>query len=281
MAAVVVDLEKNHAVKIDGILGSNSLRFFQVTLDYQNHEITLFNTTQPVSVESDNSLQIPFDTDFRDGFAPKLTCLINGNIQCLAIIDTGYPDIASVPLPLMKEMKSFVDGKAVTSQGSMVAGIGGNANESYALRLHTLQLSSLLLENIPSISHSSENGHVLLGNRFLSKFLVIIDYPSHQVFLQPRDTAFETNIFTYGLKLKKEDQKTIVSGTWDGSHAARSGLKSGDEITTVNGTDASVLSLFELMSLLGDQKIDPTLPFFLWRFLSMIHGSFGKHCITA
>lgn len=249
VAAVVVDLEKKHGVKIDGILGSNFLKFFQVTINYPKQKITLLHNTEPISAKSDNDIQISFETNMKSGFAPQVECIINGNITSTGIIDTGYPGVASIPLSLMKKMNSFKTGNIVKASGSMVGGVVGMAKESYALRLDSLTISSLQIGNIPSISHSSKNEHILLGNKFLSKFLVTIDYPSGKIILHPYQTTFDTNIFTYGLNLSKKNNKTIVTGVWDNSSAFKAGIRPNDEIVQINSINADSLSPFDLMAM--------------------------------
>jgi len=256
VAAVIVDFEKKHGVKIDGILGSNFLKFFQVTINYQKHEITLLHSTEPLSTKNDNDIQIPFETNMRSGFAPQVECIINGDITSTGIIDTGYPGVAGIPLSLMKKMSSFKNGNFVKASGSMVGGIVGMAKESYAMRLDSLKISSLQINNIPSISHSSKNDQILLGNKFLSKFLVTIDYLLGKIILSPYKATFDTNIFTYGLNLSKKNNKTIVTGVWDNSSAFKAGICINDEIVQINSINAELLSAFDLMAIFLNENIN-------------------------
>ena len=256
VAAVIVDFEKKHGVKIDGILGSNFLEFFQVTINYQKHEITLLHSTEPLSTKNDNDIQIPFETNMRSGFAPQVECIINGDITSTGIIDTGYPGVAGIPLSLMKKMSSFKNGNFVKASGSMVGGIVGMAKESYAMRLDSLKISSLQINNIPSISHSSKNDQILLGNKFLSKFLVTIDYLLGKIILSPYKATFDTNIFTYGLNLSKKNNKTIVTGVWDNSSAFKAGICINDEIVQINSINAELLSAFDLMAIFLNENIN-------------------------
>ncbi|MBT8340993.1 MAG: PDZ domain-containing protein [Desulfatitalea sp.] len=121
--------------------------------------------------------------------------------------------------------------------------------KSYALRIDELKIGDIVLKNIPSISHSAKNDHVLIGNKFLEKFLVLLDYPAGEMILTPYAIPFETNIPTYGIAFVKKDQKTMVSGVWNNSSAARNGLQPGDEVTKVNTMETSALSLMKIMAL--------------------------------
>lgn len=255
IAAVVVDLAEKTGSDIGGIIGSNFLKFFQVTIDYQTNEIILVQDAQPIAAKN-GDIQISFETDMKNGFAPIIDCVINNEIKCTGIIDTGTPEIAGVPVSLMKKMDSFLYDNVLTAAGGMRNGINGTADESYMLRLNTLEIDSLKLTNIPAMSHSAKDEHILLGNGFLSIFLVTIDYPAKIIVLHPNNTSFETNVFSYGLNVVKKNNKTIVSGIWDKSPASKVGLEVGDEIVKVNSKDTHALSIFELMTLFLDKKVN-------------------------
>ena len=255
IATGVTDFSKIFPPNIAGLLGSNFFKHFKVTIDYQGNEITLSQDTKPIMLK-DKEIRIPFKTDMKHGFAPKIECVVDGKIKGTGIIDTGATGIADLPLSMMKKTNSFKEGFVLTAKGSMSGGMFGMEDESFALRVNDIQIGDLKLSNIPSRSHASKTGHVHLGNKFLEKFLVTINYPAEEIILKPYKIPFETNIPSYGFALTKKDKKTIVSGVWENSPAAKKGMWPGDEIVKINSREASTLSIMELIEIFLSEDIN-------------------------
>lgn len=254
-AGVIYDTEFSELFprNIDGVLGSNFLRFFIVGIDYQKKEITL--SQRGTSLKSQNhKYEMPFSLDMKKGFAPEINCIINDDIESTAIIDTGTP-FSSLSLPILKKTESFKSGNVVKSTGSPTFGLAGRPEEDYALRIKKLKLGALQIHDIPALSHSAGEV-VLIGNDILSKFLVTIDYPAKKILLAPNGEAFEKNRLGYTIGYKKHDNKIIVSRIWKNSSAEKSGIKIGDEIRKINGIEVTKLSMFELMEIFLDKQLD-------------------------
>jgi predicted aspartyl protease len=255
IATGVTDLSELISPNIAGILGSNFFKHFKITIDYQENKITLSQDTKPIKLK-DNEIRIPFKTDMKNGFAPKIECVVDGKIKGTGIVDTGAVGIADLPLAMMKKTSSFKEGAVLTANGSMSAGMFGVVDESLAIRVKEIKIGDLKLINIPSMSHASKMGHVHLGNKFLEKFLVTLNYPAEEMILKPYGLPFETNIPSYGLALTKKDKKTLISGVVKNSTAAKKGLQPGNEIVKINSREVSSLSLMELMSMFINEDIN-------------------------
>jgi hypothetical protein len=138
----------------------------------------------------------------------------------------------------------------------MSGGLFGDGSEDYALRLASLEIGAMKIGHIPSVSHQSKNEFLLLGQRFLEHFVVTLNYPAGKMELVPADITLETNISTYGLMLKKEGMKCIVSGIWNNLQTAHAGIAVGDELLSVNAISAKALSLMELQQMFLDRNND-------------------------
>ncbi len=255
-AVGVTDFSGMFSPNVAGILGSNFFRHFKITIDYRSRKV-IFSREVKKATARDNETIIPFESAIKMGFAPVIKCEVEGALKKTAVIDTGFPGIVTLPLSLIKETISFKEGNVIPAKGNMVGGMFGFADEEgYGLRIHKLKIGNLKLENIPAISHHSKAGHLLLGNKFLEKFLVVLNYPAEEIILTPYGIPFETNIPSYGLALTKKDRKTYISGTWNNSSASRSGIKPGDEVVKINSMDVNALSLMELIPLFLDENIN-------------------------
>ncbi len=240
-AAGVFDFSSIFPHTIDGILGSNFLQHFKVTIDFQEHKFTLSQDTTPVHVQ-DNDIKIPIELDMLMGFAPAVQCELDDAIQEDAIIDTGLPGCIALPVSMIKKIPSFNNGSVVPSNGSMGFGMfGSGKNENYALRLNKTKIGNLQLQNMAATSHAHKSGKILIGCKFLEKYRVILNYPAKELLLRPTGVPIEHNIPSYGFALTKNDQKTVVSGVWMGSDAFQKGLQPGDEIISINSVKMSTV----------------------------------------
>lgn len=240
-AAGVIDFSSIFPHTIDGILGSNFLQHFKVTIDYQKQELTLSQDTTPVHAQ-ENDIKIPIELDMLMGFAPVVQCELDDAIQDDAIIDTGLPGYIGLPVSMIKKLPSFKNGSVVSSNGSMSFGMfGAGKNENYALRLNKAKIGSLQLQNVVATSHAHKKGKILIGYKFLEKYIVILNYPAKVLLLRPTGIRFEHNIPSYGFALTKNDQKILVSGVWIGSDAFQQGLQPGDEILAINSVKMSTV----------------------------------------
>jgi hypothetical protein len=160
----------------------------------------------------------------------------------------------ALPLSMVRKSKAFKDGRLVTAKGSMSGGMFGMEAKSYALRMDQFSLGELQLSNIPATSHTLNEDCLLIGTGLLAHFVVILNYPAEEMILRPCDKTFANNISSYGLAPTKKDKKTIVSGVWNNSSAAKHGIQPGDTLVTVNGVDAGRLSTIDLMAIFLDEK---------------------------
>jgi hypothetical protein len=239
--------------RVAGILGSNFLRYFKVTIDYQAHELGLSSNIDAAPNE-ERDTKIPFETDIRSGFSPIIDCKIDEDINTRCMLDTGAFGI-SLPEPTLQRTQAYRAGKVIRANGSMSGGMFGMTTHSKAVRLDDLTIGGVSYTRIPATSHSGLE-YVLLGNQFLRNFTVTLNYPAKELVLRPVRTTFVQNMPSYGLALAKENGKTFVSGTWEGSSAAESGLEPGDEVVRINSEDVTEKPLAELMAQLMDDKRD-------------------------
>ncbi len=227
---------------IAGIIGSNFLRFFTVTIDFEEQTILFTNT--PL----DKQKSMPVRLEMEHGFAPFLQCTLNDKTQIKAIIDTGTP-VTSLTLPLLKNTNEFLLGKVVKAIGSTSAGIGGRSDENYALRRKKIAIGNNIIKDIPIFSHSDHSVQMLIGNDILSKYKVIIDYPGRTVNLTPNGKKFDLNPTYFGVAFEKKNGKTFIAGLWENNSIKQSGINIGDEVVKINSIDTSQLSSLDFIAI--------------------------------
>lgn len=249
-AAVIADLSD---FGCDGILGSTFLRFFRVTIDYRHRLLTFSDGTKKVPAVVGEEV-IPFKPEMTQGFAPKIQCTIDKIKDIDAFIDTGYPGIG-IPVEIMHTLKEFKAGEVLESEGSMSGGLIGSSDKDYLLRVNSLSLGNLEVTNVPVASTGTRE--ILIGQNALSPFLVTLDYPAGEMVLKRYENdEFKTNVYGWGLALKRDNGRVIVNGLLKGAPAAKSGIMLGDEVLKVNSSDVSQFSLLDLMGLALDDGIN-------------------------
>lgn len=248
------NLKAPGGMDIDGVIGSNFLRYFKVTIDYKNEKLHLSSDRKPVPTK-DGEYRVTFTTDMVMGYAPKIECMIDNNTQVYAIIDTGAPYIATLPTSLVEKTDSYKNGKVVKSKGNIWGAAFKASENNLLLRLNSLKIGALEINEIPVISLPDRN--ILIGKKFLSNFLVTLDYPGQEMTLTPYGKLnFPTNIYSFGTIVKKDnDGKTVIAGFWEGTTADKLGIEIGDELVMINGKKIDELSPIETDDIYYDDNV--------------------------
>lgn len=253
----VFDLDRVDSLsahKIEGLLGSNFLKFFRVEIDYAKGVVTLSpggTAAEPVS----NAVSIPFRVSPEYAFAPMFECLLNGAYRVSFVVDTGAPNAVTFPKRLFEKLAAQAGGHVVRSTGAVAGGAFGNSSAVTLLRLASFEAGTLVFTNVAAMSVDMNVG--LLGKDFLSKFRVVIDYPSKVLTLVPAgDTALPADFFSTGIAAQPDSLGTLaVTGLWVPSAASENGVAVGNRILSVNGTSTTNISLMRFQEIMSDPDV--------------------------
>lgn len=239
---------------IDGLLGSNFLRYFKVTIDYKNKRLHLDGNTEPTAAK-EGDYKIKFSTDMKMGYAPRVECIIENTIKAFGIIDTGAPFLATLPLSLVEKTDAYKSGQVIKAKGNVWGAAFKASENDFLLRVKKIQMGALEINDIPVISLPYR--HMLIGKKFLSKFMVTLNYPAQEMTLTPYDKLdFPTNIYSFGTIVKKDkDGKTVIAGFWEGTTADKIGIVIGDELIMINGKEIGELSPTEVDNIYYNDNI--------------------------
>lgn len=238
---------------IDGFLGANFLRFFNIQIDYQQKQLILSLSSHKKYTNNEEYI-IKLDTQ-NLACLPKVDCQVNHYYTAKALIDTGSPFTIIFPLSFLSKFSYSEQKKFIESKGVFVRWPWTSIEKNYIGRIDELRLGNLKLKNIPVIFANTED--IILGKEFLSQCITIIDYPGQQLILKPYNKfSFRDNYFTTGLQLYKNKQnRTFVEAIWRGSPADQAGIEINDEILKINSRDTKSLSLQEISKILNDNRI--------------------------
>jgi hypothetical protein len=257
---VVADLPEilHPCPNVDGFIGSDFLRFFQVTIDYRQKRIVLSRSDYPLepvagAYEADIQLLFPFRF-------PLVKYKVDEDIEAQAMLDTGSPFAVVFPLSLIERQKFTENNKPIKSKGLIAKWPFTSADCNYIARVKSIKIGALEIQDIP-VLYAELPGNVsysLLGNDFLSHFLITIDYPKNKLFMLPYgDSEFKKNLFSTGLGLvKDESDRTLVQGFWEGSPADKGGIQLIDEVLEINSRGTKDLTLREINKILENDMIE-------------------------
>jgi hypothetical protein len=252
-----LDPFKMYGVSLHGIIGSNLLERFEVTIDYRNQRAVISPDRQ-VTGRSENGIRCKF-TNHKVNNAPMIDCTINGNVSLKAMVDTGQPYSIVFPLEYLDRLKARNDPSLVKSKGIIIKWPDTKTTDTYLWRIDLYEQEDLKVNNLmccfaelpPLLSVP------LLGKDYLSRFLITIDYPNDEIFFLPYEEAqFVDNEFSFGLNLGKgEDDTIVVKGLWTGSPADNAGIEVGDKLIACNGNSLKSDDIFELRQLLKKDSV--------------------------
>ncbi|MBN1273351.1 MAG: aspartyl protease family protein [Candidatus Aminicenantes bacterium] len=249
---------RKHGIIFYGIIGSNLLERFKITIDYRQNKVVLSPDDKQTG-ENTGGFKCRF-TNHRINNAPMIDGTVNGSIPIKAMVDTGQPYSIVFPLEYLDKLEAKNSPSLIKSKGVMIKWPNTSTPDSYLWRIDDFQMGKIHSPNL--LCCFAELPRILsvplLGKDYLSQFLITIDYPHDEIlFLPYENAAFVTNKYSFGLSLAKGDNNTVVvEGLWTGGPADEAGIEIGDEVFACNSKPIDGENISELRRLIQNEKID-------------------------
>ncbi len=252
VASAILDLsviEKYTGYRIDGILGSNTLRHFIISIDYESNTLEFLPSKwKPASADQINT--IPIKQIMKNGFAPAFECSLD-NLQTPCIIDTGFSGTLMVPSEYLNHQW-----KDKTSLGGFIYGGGlGVLKVSRFLLVNNMKIGHQInLKEVPAITIARE--YTYIGKEILSHYKMILNYPGNMVTFIPKlSIPVKLNVPMAGFGVSPDDSGHIVVIYVAEKSPATDILKPGDRILSLNGISGTVENLSKIRNLIIDPQI--------------------------
>lgn len=254
-------LPQVEGVDLDGIVGYEIFRRFNVRIDYENSRLTL---TEPARfTPPPDAVALPFTLDDR---IPVVEAKADG-VPLRLSVDTGSRASLSFHSPfarahaLVRRMEA-----APESVGGW--GVGGPSYTRPA-RLDKLELGKLVVRNVAADiftgdkgAFASPNTGANLGGGVLRRFTVTFDYEHKRMYLAPNARYAEPEAFDRsGLWLMMAGEALEVAAVAPHSAAAKAGMKPGQRITGIAGEGVGQRSLAAWREYLRTTKAGTNVPF--------------------
>jgi hypothetical protein len=239
-------LEPVEGAPMSGLVGFEVFKRFVVRIDYGRHVLTL---TPPAAYrEEPGAVWVPFRFKSR---MPQMDGEIDG-IPGLFDIDTGSRASLDLLAPFAEKHR-LADKYGAKLEAITGWGVGGPARAKLA-RAKTLKLGSVEIRDLVTELSLQKKGAFTdvyvagnVGAGVLRRFVVTFDYARQRVGFEPvSPTPARDSFDRAGMWINRGAAGFEVMDVIPGGPAGEAGIKPGDRITGVDGTDAARLSLSDL-----------------------------------
>lgn len=230
--AFVGDFESNpllNCLEIDGIIGSNLIRHYNWTIDQEQNFISLSSIIEKSAFKE--YVIIPFETDYQYNIFIDLHF---GQTKVTNIL-VDYGSNSSITLN--NEIFSTLKEKNIINEtfienGIIQSGIIGKPVElsreitySDSVRTNSLQLKNVMIQTGKT---------VLIGNGFLSRFNVIIDWSNKKLYLSKREKEVDRG-GSAGFRLGYAiDKGVYIQSVIENSDAYNKGIRPNMKVVSID-----------------------------------------------
>jgi hypothetical protein len=230
----------------DGILGANLMNKLIWQINFRDSTIMVTDKLSRCGF-IDGAVRLPFRPHSLQK-SPDIEVVVNGRDTLNLQFDTGSN--AVMRFNTVNIAPYLNSGQYVRQTSVPALNMGEESaepRESFLVRLDEVEIGSTVLNNIPvQIYETSEkalDGRGQLGNAFMRHFIVTIDWFENMIYLFPRsDNPLKTQKRSFGLAVGLRDGAVRILSILEGSEAEKMGLKTGDEVSAIDGKDMTDLS---------------------------------------
>ena len=175
-------------------------------------------------------------------------------VKGLFMLDTGYRGFIYLYAndTLFKNLNLKKESKRILGMKNFNTDI-----DTYSLKIPSVALDSLIIENpiinfgkvnLPTEAKSIVLG--LVGNKFLDKFNIIIDFKNNILYLKQINSNYEGDKSSFGASFSKIQNFAVIHSIIEHSLAHQKGLLPNDLVTEINGENVKRLTGTQIDSIL-------------------------------
>lgn len=232
-SAYTIDLSnpgKLNCMVNGGIIGSSVIKKCVWQIDYTRKTIIMTNALSNINLGKD-AIKVPVHFNMYN--QPYVLMRINGK-QEMIMFDTG----CSYPLWLSsREVAQVKETSAchATINGSSIETHNGSTRADLSVMGIDATMASLNFSQVPAYYQDSDNYLSLLGNPLIKDYIVTLNFPERELYLEPIKKGHQNGWKSYGITFGFKDNGYIIESAVQGSTAEKAGLLPGTPITSING----------------------------------------------
>jgi predicted aspartyl protease len=262
LAACVIDFSGSSVdfgARINGIIGQNFLKRYEVTIDYRSNLLILRPPNKGVACQRDTHHKtyfIPCRFAIPSPIRPiePVLGLLAGILglppiiiadgrydrtRLRFLIDTGAAAEVILSAGAIARMRLPANVKRVNIIGPIGSGIGGDVH-GYFLRLPSLWLGNLeipepLVMVVPGMDVLSPYVDGIVGGDLFRDFIFTINYKRKVIRLVSTPPRRVRRTGGVGISLVRQDKRFFICSIVENSSAHKAGVKLHDEIVSING----------------------------------------------
>jgi hypothetical protein len=256
MKAGLIDFEDTFKFDLNGMIGSDFMRFFQVLFDYEKEQL-VFSMNRELKSQDDKDHIIPLEIIFP--YFPTVELHLNEDKIFPGMIDTGLHYAFVFPVSWITNLSEEEQSKLLEADGYFARWPWHEDPDNFLYKMKKITIGDLELLNVPVIFSEIpvflNDSTALIGKFFLENYLTTIDYPNRKVnFREMRDPVYSLN-YSAGIMLADKDDKLQITGVWQDSPAAELGLNPNLQLVAVEGKKYGEINNKELTEIMLNPEI--------------------------
>ncbi|MBP3318085.1 MAG: aspartyl protease family protein [Alistipes sp.] len=239
--ATVLDLRKILGYHVDGMFGMEFMRGRKVEFNYADgYMLILPQEAQPA--EGYTCVKCKWLDGRQARMVMPISVKINDAISFDGnfLVDMGSSGSVSLNSSLVAKLKLNRVLTDVKKKLYDTGGVGGSRTD-YIFKADRVSVAGNDIPDMRLDYSGNTQGMMaedrfdgLVGNEFLERFDVIIDFAKCEIWLRPNRNFSTARAFDSGMTLTPQVDGWIVNGLTEGSNAHRAGVRRGDLITSIN-----------------------------------------------
>lgn len=235
--------------QIDGIIGANLMRTCIWTVDFRSKKLTLSGNLPQLP---DNAVALPFHQDY--GGSPQLKAYYGGyNFD--AGWDSGNNGLFTLPDSLFFKSTKSKTASYRKGNGNAYQSMYKNvAASKYRAIADSLSLGNCLFTN--ELVEITALNYPIIGTAFMANHdFFIADWKTNTIYIGKKgQNRYDEFTQTLGFNLDRDQNGVHVSFVWEGSAAAKAGLKAGDIIIAIDGKNTTSIMKDDWCNLQHDMQ---------------------------
>jgi hypothetical protein len=240
---------------VDGILGLSAIKGMVCEIDFQHSRFVFF--PQTVDIDKwvpDNKKTFLVKMLPIGGNAIELPVIAPSGLAMTMALDTGNSFYATTHKDVLERVGIWKDGQAPTFMRE--SGVASGAVDTWTKKMPPMTIFGVPVQptvwDVIDLPSSDARGDGTVGFGFLSNFNVTFDFTRRRVWLENWRSPIENpEIGDVGVSAhySAEDKRTVVHLVAPGSPADQAGIKEGDEVLAIGGTDLERPTFLQLRAM--------------------------------